>query len=179
MTPSRPCCLYYYFYFSFIEIEYLLILFSNRQRPLWKQCGEDRVLSVPKGHAIHIYFFRVIRRGVFCQWWQRQSTGVSSQVQIERDLYNNDCYPDNRIKFTPDYVPKRRKKQQRCDLYVNMLLYKTVVKPNWMLVQLLNDLFFRFEHVHGCPDGDRHCFRVPGGGDIFRCRCCIYDITLS
>lgn len=128
--------------FSFIEIEYLLILFSNRQRPLWKQCGEDRVLSVPKGHAIHIYFFRVIRRGVFCQWWQRQSTGVSSQVQIERDLYNNDCYPDNRIKFTPDYVPKRRKKQQRCDLYVNMLLYKTVVKPNWMLVQLLEWFIF-------------------------------------
>lgn len=61
------------------------------------------------------------------------------------------------------------------------ICFHTIMFVKAMLVQLLVGFIFsfRFEHVHGCQDGDRHCFRVPGCGDIFCYRCCIYDITLS
>lgn len=46
-----------------------------------------------------------------------------------------------------------------------------------MLVKLFIEfIFFRFEYVYRCQDGDWYCFWVFGCGDIFCYCCCIYDI---
>lgn len=183
MTISWPYFLCYCYYFSFfIHRDWVLInvVFSLEGND---RCENNVVRTVcsqyPKvtpftftssGSSVVVFFVSdssVNRRG-FLLKYKSNATYTTTTVTQTTESSSSQA--------TTSSVEKSNKGVTNLSI-----CWHTKMFVKAMLVQLLVGFiyFFRSEHVHGCQDGDRHCFRVPGCGDIFCYRCCIYDITLS